>query len=412
MAISTVSGQRSKEISLLPPVVRWSDFDFQKLQLNNALLDGVVYYQSLRGTSLSCIIEQEVARWENRKLFIEHVVKDIITNCPKNEPLVFISLGSDRLLTEYIMGKLLIENGFTQISFLLVDPAYAFSDLNTLGELKISLEDFRKNIEDVYQKSTKGAFPKEQIRYLSRSQNISKYFPPNANVVVVESLPPYSAILAENQKYKAPEKSPQDLLAGSYLVPPGHANTIALIPEDVVENISKAGAKLKSFLPSPLFKNDSSYSYIDWGCKIRSNGTYSLSFSGEDYYLKHLCRSLNIPPTKPIKLSSGETVQVGEWILALRAAIEKMLSQDIKSIKNDDPQKQLSQANITALLEKVQKVATLYLPRIHCFFSADYVVDREEAMNFIAAHAGHHYRKIFTLTADAETVYKISTSHL
>ena len=52
------------------------------------------------------------------------------------------------------------------------------------------------------------------------------------------------------------------------------------------------------------------------------------------------------------------------------------------------------------------------MPGVSCFFSADYVLDYAEALTFISSHAGHHYRKVFSLKADVETGYKITVDEI
>lgn len=169
-----------------------------------------------------------------------------------------------------------------------------------------------------------------------------------------------------------------------------------------------SGARLTDSLPLAIFKCAQSNFYLDWGCKIKSDGTYSLSFSGDEYYLK----SLRISPDNPIKLATGEDIQAGQWIPTIKRSIETTLSEQIENIKGNDSQKLLSQENMTMLLEEVKKIVTLYMPGISCFFSADYVLDFDAVMSFLSKHAGHHYRKTFSLMADAVLGYKISINEI
>ncbi|MBS4168322.1 hypothetical protein [Parachlamydia sp. AcF125] len=388
--------------------VKWNELDLRAGKLPTTIINSIVTNQYLKGSQLSCVTGTEAGQWKNRKIFIEKVAADIIAQCPKDEPLVFISLGADRLLTEYILGKTLIENGFGQISFLLVDPAYIFSEREELKVRRQVLKDFREKIESVYLRTYQEHFAKERIHYLPRSQNIAKHFPSSANVVVIESLPPYAEIMKDIQKYHMEEKEPKDLLAGSRITPPSHANAVAFIPASYVRQLKQVGVTLRDSLPLAIFESVQSYFYMDWGCKIQPDGTYRLSFSGEKHYLE----GMGISKNDKIQLESGEIIQAGQWVPILRTALEKKLSEQIERIKEGNLQKRLSPENLTMLLEKVKEVATLYMAGIGCFFLADYMLDREEAMEFIASHAGHHYRKAFSLLADANTGYKISVNEI
>ena len=364
MFVSNTSGSSHQLVSTSSAcLVKWEDFDLRVCKLSASIIKGFVENLALHGTQLSCTIETEAGQWKNRKIFIENILADIIKQCPKDEPLVLMSLGSDRLLLEYILGKTLIENGFSQISFFLVDPAYVFSSSDNLNAIQQVLKDFRTNIESVFLSKNNEHFAKERIRFLSRSPNIAKHFPSGANGVVIESLPPYAEMIKDMQKSQVAVKSPQDLIMGSHIVQSNHANTIAFVPKQYVDKMKASGAKLTDSLPLAIFKCEQSNFYLDWGCKIRPDGTYSLSFSGEEYYLK----SYGISPNRLLQLATGEEIQAGQWIPTIRKSIETTLSKHIESIKSKESQEQLSQENLTMLLEKVKEVVTLYMP-VSCFF--------------------------------------------
>lgn len=389
--------------------VKWKDFNLKVVKSSGTIVEGTLESQLLQGTQLSCTIDTEAGQWKNRKIFIESILADVIKQCPKDENLVLISAGSDRLLMEYILGKTLIENGFSQISFFLVDPVYAFSSAENLKAIKQVLKDFQENIGSIFFKTNNEHFASnERIRFLSRMQNMKKYFPPGANVLVIESLPPYGENIKDMQKSQVPVKDPKDLITGSRLVPPSHANTVGFIPKQYVEQLKKAGAKLTETLPLSMFKHKGQANfYFDWGCKIKPDGTYSLSFSGHEYYLKSLGVEI-----KRIALPTGEEVDAEQWIPTIEKKIESMLSEQIDSIKGDSPGKQLSQEDVKVLLEKVKEVMTLFMPSIGCFFSADYALDFDEGMAYLSTNAGHHYRKSFSLMADAYSDYNISVKEI
>src|SRR5215203_59309 len=116
---------------------------------------------------------------------------------------------------EYILGSALIENGFSQILFFLVEPAFVFSKEANKKELLKVREDFCAKIKNIYFKKFNFPFPQDNVRFLSRAQNISKYFPNNANCALIESLPPHGEAMKDFKKYKIDIKS-QDLLAGGF----------------------------------------------------------------------------------------------------------------------------------------------------------------------------------------------------
>lgn len=395
---------------VLDDSLNWIDkLPLKKISLSSSIPSesGKVENLELKGTHFSCTVSSEAARWDNRKIYIKNILSDIIANCPKDEPLALVSHGSDRLLIEYILGKVLIEQGFSKISFFLIDPMYVFSnseERNTINEL---LNNFREKIESIFLESCKEHLSKERIKFLSRAQNITKYFTQDhPNVVLIECLPPYSESIKDMKKYRAPEKTALELMVGSCFVPSSKANSITFIPIHYAKllNLSPTDRAL----PLAIVKLESYY-YLDWGCKIQSDGTFHLSFSGQENYL----RSLGIPDNRQMKLETGEIIPIKDWIPTIKNAINKELILQIEQIKvNDSGKKELSQEKVTSLLEKIKEIVTLYMPGIQCFFSADYTLDHLDLITFLTEKAGHHYRKIFTLEADAENRFRITANEI
>lgn len=387
--------------------VKWSELELQDEAFPGEY--GMVEKKILKGTDISFEISIEGGQWDHRKIFIEHIAADIIAHCPKDEPLVLISLGADRLLTEYVLGKTLIENGFDQISFYLVDPAYRFSEEEILQELKKIRDDFREEMGAVYLKTHKNPLPAEGIRFLTRSPIISKYFPEHANVVVIESLPPYHKTIKDMQQRHIEERKPEDLRAGGVIVPSSEANAVTFIP-NLGTNL--AGWKFKSIIPFCFVPYGSSYYALDWGCKIQSDGTYRLSFSGEKQYLESLAKESGKPLDFTLEFPTGEAVPFHQWITTASKRVHKALSEQIATMKGDDAQKVLSQAELTMLLEKVNQVFMTYVPCVESYYSADYPLDREAAISYLATHAGHHYRKAFFLGADFKRGYQVRAQQI
>jgi hypothetical protein len=302
---------------------------------------------------------------------------------------------------ECLLGVSLIKKGYRQISFLLIDPNYVFSSPEELRNINQVFKDFRNQITDAYLNTFKEHFAAENIRFLSRAQNISKYFSKGSNVAVVECLPPYAENIKDIQKNKALEKKPEELLGGSRIIPSNFANAIAFIPSTYIEELKKHGTQFTNFLPTAIFCHEQKNFYIDWGCKIFSDGNYHVSFTQAEHYLA----SLGIAPEQPIALDTKERIQAKDWVPKIRDEVEKMLAEEITKIK--ETKAVLSQEEISRLLKKSEEIATKYMSKISAFYSADYSLDRSDAMSFLSKEASHHFRKAFLLKADASATYKI-----
>lgn len=377
-------------------------------QLQLTTSKGTVMHEA--GTSLSCTV-LNAGKWENRIAFIKKVVEDAVLNCPKDEPFVFVSLGSNRSLIEFLIGKALIENGFREISFFLIDPAYIFSEPAELQSMKKALSDFRTHIGSVYSATWNEPFPENQIHELSSAQDISKYFPPYANVTVIESLPPYTQSLNYIKKWKL-ELKPEEVFIGSLFVPPDQANAVAFLPKTCIEKCRMQGIKFDGFngLPVVVFQSPSSQSYycLDWGCKIQTDGSYLVSFFGAEGY----CSGFPISAQDELALPSGDVISFDQWIPMTQRALEDMLSKHIEALKQDNPQKKLSQSEKSTLLEKVKQTLSDYIPDMEFFYLADYGADRTEMLSFLSSHASHHYRKVFALIADGDDSYAITENQI
>jgi hypothetical protein len=370
-------------------------------------MDGDATSITLKGTDLSCI-SVKAGKWENRVAFIKKVVEDALLNCPKDEPFALVSLGSSRLLTEFLIGKALIENGFCKISFFLIDPGYIFSEPVELQSIEKVLSDFRTQIGSVYSATWKEPFPEKQIHFLARAQNISTYFPTRGNVIVIESLPPYTQPLNYIKKWGL-EQKPEDFLIGSRFVPPDQANAIAFLPKTCIKHYRKQGGTL-STLPTVVFQSQPSKSYycLDWGCKIQTDGSYLVNFFGAEGFYS----SLGISAQQKMALPNGDVISLDQWTPTTQRALENVLNKHIEALKQDNPLNELSQNEKSALLEKVKQTLADHMRDIEFFYLADYGVDRTEMLSFLSSHASHHYRKVFGLIADGEDACAITESNI
>lgn len=412
---SVAQGQPTlSKVSSINDPFKWIDLlDIKNVKSYSASTTGTVDMKQLNHTNLQCTTCTEAGKWENRMIFIKQLLTDLISHCPKDEPLVLISLGSNHLLMEYILGKGLIENGFQKLSFFLVDPRYKFGNEEELQFVKSAFADFEKKINADYHKKYKEKFPKENIHYLSRAQNVGKYISNHPNVVVVESLPQYGETIKLTKQYNLLEKSPENLISEcGLIVPPDHANAIQFVPVQQVKFLEQSGAKFTYCLPlaisqldSKLQPDRSKYYAVDWGCKIYSDGTFNLTFYGEKEFLQ----SLGISGDTKIKMNSGQIVIAKDWVLTIKASIESLLLKEVKLIKENGP---LLQEHLTSLLQKAKEIVLKEMPSAQCYFIADCVIDRAEMMSFLSSNVSYHYRKKFTLEADLESSYKITVEEV
>lgn len=198
-------------------------------------------------------------------------------------------------------------------------------------------------------------------------------------------------------------------MTGSHIVPANHANAITLMPSQYAQSLNLSGAKMIHSLPLAIMENVKTklYFYIDWGIKIQADGSYFLSFTGNEQHFI----TMGLSNQTKIKLDTGEFVSVEDWIPKMKETIKGLIDHQVNEIKNGDIHKKLTQEDIATLLEKIKKTAELYMPGIHSFFTADYIVDRTEALSYISDHASQHYRRCFTFEADYEDTYKITINN-
>jgi hypothetical protein len=379
--------------------VKWENFCFINNKTNEA--------RFLDNTRQACTIGANVAKWKNRVPFIERIISDAIAHCPKDEELFLISLGSNCLLPEYIIGKTLIENGYSKIAFLMVDTNYLAAQVGT----RPHLDDFRREISLVYHSEYEEPFVQDKIKYLSKAQNIQKYFTASANVIVIESLPPYTESIKEMKLYPTELKKEEDLLCGGGIVPIDHANAVSFVPNPILNLWKSRSLDFSVNLPLMLCKIDTSSPFInsfpspkfilDWGCKIYKDSTSSVSFTGAKRYFASVVEYGSYHSLENVNI-------LGERTITLMKKIKEKINLRVKEIKLDNPNKELSQEDITNLLKEISNIAKESLPvQLECFYTRDFVVDRKEALEWLSVKASHHYRKRFQFLSHPETEYEI-----
>jgi hypothetical protein len=355
---------------------------------------------------LSCATNKPAGQWDNRRDFIEQVVMDLVvySNCPKDKPMALISTGSGLLLIEYLIGKTLIENGFLNLSFFLIDPLYDRLENEKKQQLT---EDFQTLLNKVKDKD----FPENRIHYLSRVQNFPKDFPSETNVVWIESLPPFSKTISDINSRKMEKKTRDELLVGSTICSSSdQANAIAFMPDNYFKNV-KSALENSTCIPLIPINIESNKYYIDWGCKIFSDWTYSLTFSGEKEWRQ--CYGYN--DESWFKLFENIGISYLDWIPTTKEAIKKELDNQIEEMKLKDSETKCNQENRKSLLEKIQDVAEKYIKGVHCFFLSDYAVDRKDLVSLLSSQNNRDYSKVWTFDFNPDNVdegYKISSNNI
>ncbi len=339
----------------------------------------------LRDTHLYCMVDSPAGEWESRKQFIQQMVENMVHQCPRDKPVVLLSLGSGKLLVEYVVGRALIEQGFSEISFFLVDIAYK---LEKPEEIQPILSNFRSLMERIYSQKFSGrTLSPDRIVYLSRMQNIGKYFPRQACVAVLENLPPIAKVVNTLRKngLDIPE---ENLLCGNLILTPEHANAVALIPPGL-DTILREQTTQEGSLPVAIFgspTNKEARFIFDWGYKIRSDGTFMKHFTHLEEFCNH--ELSHISDNALIRMPTGELITKQEVFPLIQKAIEA----EIK--KTPTP---LDQSKMTALLQKIASIASTYMPALRPLYLADYSLDREASMKYLREHANFAYRRAFTL---------------
>ena len=213
MAMSVGPASASLQVSAQQKAVdfkiNWKQFPLEDVQQKCLQRVGYISVKTLKGKEIFYSADKEARLWEYRKLFIQAVVTDILAHCPKDEPLTLISLGSNNLLLEYIIGKTLLDQGYRP-SFLLVDISYKFSSTSQMKKYQETMHDFKERFSADYHRIYGVPLPENSIMFLSRAQNIKKYFKPQSNVALIESPPLIRKQLKSFEKIEC-FKSPQQI---------------------------------------------------------------------------------------------------------------------------------------------------------------------------------------------------------
>lgn len=348
-------------------------------------------YLQLKETSFFCQSAYKWDNWQTHKMFLEKLLNSVIAECPKDEPLILISLGSGGLLIEYLLGKVLVQEGFN-IQFRLVDPEYGDS-LNR-EDLVLRLNHFIEAIRCVDERR----FNSNTIKFFARAQDIFNDFTEGANVVVVETNPPHATL---NSGYDQ-----EKLICGSYQVPKETANSLAFFPDFVADVIKKSpGFPSHSCLPLYKLKMIRSCFDFDWGCKIAQDGSYSINFLGDRFILDFFKSINEIIVQTNHSNDSEEMYNLEAYVSFLKIGLEEIIRLEVSKFKNAD--KELSQEDIASILQEVEAFIREVLPKPTFFHLADYCIDRKETLSWLSLKAGYHYRKSFVLSGGQTTIKEI-----
>lgn len=326
----------------------------------------------IKGTSFGCAVETEEKNWENRLRYIETVIKDVMTNCPNDKPLTIVSQGSDRLAIEYLLYLALFKMGYSNLSIIPIDPRYKYLPDEELKVINSTLKEFREAISNL----NGTGFNQDRIRFLSSTKNVEKYFSQQSNVIVIDCFPPYSKTL-EHDLIKANLKpaNKETFIATNYIVPSSDiANGIAIFP-DFVNPV-----RYEQRTTVPLVTFNQGQFYIDCGCKIKPDGTYSVFFNQIEDYFERLYGSDDA--SKSSGISSYKKIE---------EEIRNMLDSQIKEMKRDGIT-ELNQKQIGLLLDEVKKIAESHQAQTR--FVTDYSLDQDAMVSYLAKNAGD-YAKLF-----------------
>lgn len=377
--------------------------------------------QQLKDSSINCGIDpkDKAALWESRVIFLRDVMMDITKNCPKDEKLVVISLGSCFLLMEYILGKYLIEHGYREVSFVCVDLAYLFGTPDHLKKIRQSMNEFKTRLGEDYTKQYREPLPSDRVRFIHTAEDVENNFPQQANVLVMESLPAQHKFVSEIERLTKEKVDRKNLLGDAIVVPEGFANAVTFICPSMGHNIEKGERLPFMKTQDPVTKK---WGFIDYGVKIGRDGTFILNFLGE----KYLEKLLDAPSKNPLtdilaqilsksKPMGGEAMamlsqddvqkmmaplsQKEHSIPKLRDELNGTLKAEIEALKKGDLERKITRQEITTLLQKVQEIAKKHLPSFESVPLGDYETSRADMLAFLSTNASHHYRKVFTLAA-------------
>lgn len=319
----------------------------------------------LSGTPIFSAYSTPAGKWEPKRNFLQ-IGSDIIsTSYSKNDPLCICSLGSAFLLMETILTITLITNGFKNIYILPADPHYSLKGNEATNNKLFTA--FRTAIEAAYIKTHAVPLAKERIKFLSKGQNVVKYLPGKANVVVFKSIPPYAKILSDLAKIGIMQQ-PEHLLAGNIVVDPTCANALSFIPLTMAEKMNET-LPMSPSLPLTTFNTAKMRSYLDWGCKVYMDGTYRLIFQGDLLLYSKMKNSLQ---------------QLVSSILTTELPIPRSLTQE----------------QITIILQKIQTTVSTQIEDLNHYYLRDYFTDFQETKKIIQQK---NPKSITTLTlADTE----------
>jgi hypothetical protein len=180
------------------------------------------------------------------------------------------------------------------------------------------------------------------------------------------------------------------------VVPEKEANALMFIPRGNAAAQTESGARLRITVPFAIHKTSTNIFYANnWGCKICKNGSYRVSLHGaKTYFDDNLFKNLTIT------LKSGETFALKNVVPIVQGKVEALLQREAN--------KPLTQPQVTSLLQRVQNIFDEHIPGLDTFYLADFWLDKTFALDYLANHAGHTYRKHFSLLADDKKQYVIS----
>ncbi|MCX6987583.1 MAG: zinc finger MYND domain-containing protein [Chlamydiae bacterium] len=300
--------------------------------------------------------------WPARQELLDSILEHILKRHPRAQPLSLISLGSADLLMEFLLAKQLMIEGYNDIEYLFVDPAYKFSSDK---DIKGLIKQCKDGLSQVYETRNGSKLADTAIRFLSRAQNACKHIGDRA-VIIMESLPPYAKPNSDLVIQGLPQCASQRMIAGGFIVKQSNPimNSFALL-FDHGKHAGKLAEQIRTLPVIPLMVWQGSEGKYHWDCgvKVYADGSYDIQMDGVEENFNSELRD------------------------AVRYAFEKYLVQSIGDIKKIDPDRDLSDAEVSKIikglgdLEAVKAIQKSRPDQYSVLYGIDYMADRRDMLS-------------------------------
>ncbi|NDE82114.1 MAG: zinc finger MYND domain-containing protein [Chlamydiia bacterium] len=300
--------------------------------------------------------------WPARQELLDSILEHILKSHPRAQPLSLISLGSADLLMEFLLAKQLMIEGYNDIEYLFVDPAYKFRPDK---DIKGLIKQFKDGLSQVYETSNGSKLPDTAIRFLSRAQNACKHIGDRA-VIIMESLPPYAKPNADLVSQGLAECESEKIIAGGFIVGKSNPvmNSFALFfdhgrhADQLVQEIRRL-----SVIPLIIWGDSEGNYHWDCGVKVYRDGSYDIQMDGFE-------ENFN-----------------AEVRYRVHQEFEKYLVQSIGAIRKTDPDRDLSEAEVSKIIKDLGDLGAVKViqesrpDQYSVLYGLDYMADRKDMLS-------------------------------